>query len=95
MFEPKEIEPKLARVLQIQRELDLRKELYAELDAIVLELQAGGFKSADLEGMRLELVDNFEAKNTCFRPAGVKRFEIEIETVEKALKRAAKAARNG
>lgn len=82
---------KLARVLEIQRELDLRKALYAELDALVLELQTGGFSSADLEGMRLELVDNFaDGKNTVFRPAGVKRFEIKIEPVERALKREAK-----
>lgn len=88
-------ENKLARVLQIQRELDLRKELYAELDALVLELQAGGFKCAELEGMRLELVDNFTEKNTVFRPAGVKRYEIEIETVEKYLKRKAREQRHG
>jgi hypothetical protein len=88
------VNQKLARILDIQKELDLRKALYAELDALVLELQAGGFRSADLEGMRLELVDNFaEGKNTVFRPAGVKRFEIEIEPVEKALKREAKKSK--
>lgn len=88
---PAELNQKLARILSIQRELDLRKELYSELDALVLELQAGGFRSADLEGMRMELVDNFSEKNTCFRPAGIKRYEMEIEPTEKALKREAKA----
>ncbi len=88
-----EFKEKLARILSIQRELDVRKALYAELDTLVCELQAGGFKCADLEGMRLELVDNFaDGKNVCFRPAGVKRFEVDIEPVEKALKREAKRA---
>lgn len=90
------LDKKLARILSINAELEQRKALYAELDALVLELQAAGFKSADLEGMRLELVDNFaDGKNTVFRPAGVKRFEIDIEPVEKALKREAKNAKKG
>lgn len=82
---------KLAKVLSLIRELDMRKALYAELDALVLELQAGGFKTADLEGMRVELVDNFAESNVCFRPAGVKRYEITSEPIERALKREAKA----
>ena len=85
---------KLARILDIQAELDARKALYEELDNLVLELRAAGFTSTDLNGMRMELVDNFaEGKNTVFRPAGVKRFEMDIEPTEKALKREAKAAK--
>lgn len=81
----------LARILEIQRELDLRKALYDELDQKIMELQAGGFMSAELDGFRMELVDNFAAgNNTCFRPAGVKRFEVKIETLEAYLKRQAK-----
>lgn len=86
-----DIQAKLARVLDIQKELDLRKELYAELDDLILQLKAGGFTQADLEGQRIELVDNFDEKNTVFRPAGVKRFEITVEPLEKVLKREAKA----
>lgn len=85
------LEQKIARVIQIQAELDLRKELYAEMDALALALQAEGFEQLDLNGQRVTLVDNFLSKNTVFRPAGVKRFELEIEPIEKALKREAKA----
>ena len=74
---------KIARVLELQRELDLRKELYSELDRLTLELQQEGFRSQEVEGMLLELVDNFaDGKNTVFRPAGVKRFELKIKKVK-------------
>lgn len=87
---------KLKRVLEIQKELEVRKALYDELDRLTLELKAGGFVSAELEGLRLELIDNFaEGKNTCFRPAGVKRFEIDVEPLETYQKRVAKQARKG
>ncbi len=81
---------RLKRILDITAELEVRKALYTELDALVLELQAEGFKQTDLEGFRVELVDNFLEKNTVFRPAGVKRFEINVEPLDKVLKREAK-----
>lgn len=84
---------KLSRVLEIQRELDIRKELYAELDRITLELQESGFASAELDGLRIDLVDNFsEGKNTVFRPAGVKRFEIKVSDPNKKPKTKRKGA---
>lgn len=71
---------KLARVVELQAELDKRKELYAELDKLVLELQAEGFKSETVDGMFCELVDNFaDGKNTVWRVAGVKHYEIKIK----------------
>lgn len=73
---------KLARVLELQRELDVRKELYAELDRLTLELQAEGFVSEELDGLILELVDNFKSGNTVFRPAGVKRYELKVRKVK-------------
>lgn len=73
---------KLARLIELQKELDFRKELYAEQDRIVLELQAEGFQTAEFEGMVLELRDNFAEGNTVFRPAGVKRFELRIKKVK-------------
>lgn len=84
-------EQKIKRVLSIVQELEVRKELYAELDRLTLELQAANFTSTTLDGMFIELVDNFAGgKNTCFRPAGVKRFEM---TVEDEVKRAAREAK--
>lgn len=69
----------LKRVIDIQRELDLRKDLYAELDMLTMQLQAEGFESADLQGLHIELVDNFAKGNTVFRVAGVKHYEIKIK----------------
>lgn len=88
---------KLARVIEIQRELDARKTLYAELDLIIMQLQKEGFKEGvmyeGLEALFIELVDNFETGNVCYRPAGVKRFEIEVEAVADRERKAAKRAK--
>lgn len=51
---------RLARLLQIQEELDLRKALYAEYDQIVLELAHSGFTQAIIDDLVLELEDNLE-----------------------------------
>lgn len=83
----------LKRVLEIMHELETRKALYEELDALTLELQRAGFASADLEGQRLTLTDNFADSNTAFRPAFVRRYELKAEALEKALKREARAAK--
>lgn len=72
----------LARVIELQRELDIRKDLYTELDMLAMQLQDEGFKDAVLEGMVVTLVDNFLDVNTVFRPAGVKRFELKVKKVK-------------
>jgi len=74
----------LARVIELQAELDVRKALYEELDMLTIQLQSEGFKDAELEGQVITLVDNFEVNNTCFRPAGVKRFELKVKKVKGA-----------
>lgn len=80
---------RLARLLQIQEELDLRKALYAEYDQIVLELAHSGFVSAIIDDLVLELEDNFKDTNTGWTSAAVKRFELRVETKEKREKRLA------
>jgi hypothetical protein len=72
----------LCRVIELQRELDIRKALYDELDMLTIQLQAEGFKDAELSGLVISLVDNFEKTNTAFRPAGVKRFELKVKKVK-------------
>ncbi len=72
----------LARVLELNRELDVRKALYTELDMLTMQLQDEGFRDAELDGMLVTLVDNFEKSNTAFRPAGVKRFELRIKAAK-------------
>ncbi len=72
----------LSRVIELQRELDIRKDLYTELDMLVMQLQSEGFVDAEFEGYLLKVVDNFADTNTCFRPAGVKRFELKLKKVK-------------
>ena len=69
----------LARVIEIQAELDVRKALYEELDMLTVQLQDEGFVREHFGDLIVELVDNFSKSNTAFRPAGVKRFELRIK----------------
>lgn len=70
------------RILDIQRELDVRKALFDELEMLTLQLQADGFETATLDGFVVDLVDNFAKGNVVFRPAGVKRFEVKVKAVK-------------
>jgi len=83
----------IERLATIEMTLNAVKSLYNEKDSLTLELK-------DLMGVGVELthgdaiikvVDNFAEKNTVFRTAGVKRFELEIDSVsarvEKLLKK--------
>lgn len=72
----------LARVIQLQDELDIRKSLYDELDMLTIQLQADGFVNAELDGLVFTLVNNFEKGNTVFRVAGVKHYEIKVKKVK-------------
>jgi hypothetical protein len=82
---------KLSRLIEIQRELDLRKALYAEYDALVMDLAREGFRSAEVDGLVLSLEDAFSEGNTGWTSAAVRRFSVSIETKEKVKKRAARA----
>lgn len=84
---------RLARLIEIQRELDLRKALYAEYDQIVLELAHSGFERTVIDGLVLELCDNFKDSNTGWTSAAVKRYEVEILDKEKYEKRQARRAK--
>jgi len=72
----------LKRIIRIQAELDIRKALYDELDMLTVQLQAEGFISAEMDGLRIELIDNFASGNTVFRPAGVKHFEVKVKPLK-------------
>lgn len=65
------------RARSIRQQLDEVKPLYNELDQITLALmnaQAIVRKHGDRFGV--ELVDNFADKNTAFRVAAIRRFEL-------------------
>lgn len=76
------LKAKLQEVLQLKAEIELRTEAYEKLDAIAAELREQNFRVADLNGQTITLEDNFESKNTVFRPAGVKRFEFKVKKVK-------------
>lgn len=89
----KEQEKQLRRLIEIQKELDLRKALYAEYDEIVLSLARSGFDHAVVDDLVCDLKDNFAETNTGWTRSAVKRYEVEIITKELAAKRAARAAK--
>lgn len=70
----------IERALKIQQELEHNKPLYKEMDEIIIQLAREGFTGADLGNIQVELVDNFEEKNTCFKVAGVKRFDLKVKS---------------
>jgi len=82
--------PKIKRLLQIRAELKANKPLYAELDAIIVELSKKVKREYVVDGLKIEIVDNFETKNTCFRPAAVKRFDVKVTPVGKTKKKGSK-----
>ncbi len=67
---------KLKKVLDLKRELDERKKLYAEFDKALLELKDSGFVSEVIEGREYRLVDNFAESNTGWTAAAVKRYDL-------------------
>lgn len=69
----------VARAIEINKELEKIKPLYAELDLITIQLMKLNFTNAFHNGKSVLLVDNFKEKNTCFRTTSVKRFELKIE----------------
>lgn len=88
---PGKIDPvkefKLRRLIEIQKELDLRKALFTEYDLIVMDLAKEGFSNAEIEGLVLTLEDKFATGNTGWTSAAVKRYEMKIEPREKVEKR--------
>jgi len=64
------------RVMEILAKLEETKPLYAELDKLLLILAQSEFNHMQHGDGFMILVDNFSEKNTAFRAAGVRRFEL-------------------
>ena len=79
----RDISRKLFRIMYLKQKLESVKPLYEEIDRLTMELvSAKKLPKALVLGkdyVAVELVDNFAEKNTVFRPAGVKRFEIKFK----------------
>ncbi len=73
------LEQLLDKAIETQLQIDSVKDLYKEMDAIIDKLISSGFETLSYKGRVISLIDNFKNKNTCFRVAGIKRFELKIE----------------
>lgn len=71
----------LERLLTLTEEITKLKALYEEYDLIVLRLHSLGFTEAECGGKTLTLQDNFKEKNTAYRVAFVKRFDVKVTSV--------------
>ncbi len=72
----------VGRAIEIQRELDVRKLLYKELDQVLLELAELGFRELEWGDLIYKLTDNFKEKNTGWTSSAVRRFELKAEKKE-------------
>jgi hypothetical protein len=91
-----ELMTNLKRIAEIKQILETNKPLYDEMDNIVSRIAKGGLGSGTsqrVDNMVFTMIDNFDSKNTVFRPCGVKRFEIMVETQDEYLETLAKAAK--
>ena len=67
-------------ILCLLKEVEGYKEAYKKLDILMQTLIDSGVRELTLDsGDTLEIVDNFKDKNTVFRPAAVRRFEVRIK----------------
>lgn len=89
----KPVDPRFAKLLDIQHELDTRKLLYAEFDKIVLSLVADGVLSAEMENEVLEIVDHFASENVGWTRSAVRRYDLEVTPKALIEKRARLAAK--
>lgn len=84
------------RIKDLKDQLEQVKPLYAELDDLIIELgeevEIGETLKTD-DDRFVTLIDNFADKNTVFKVAGVRRFDVELLTAEELAKKVAKAVK--
>ena len=86
----------LARLLMLKAQTEAMKAVYEEIDQLtaMLMAQVGLNNEQQFGGKAVTVIDNFAEKNTVYRPAAVKRFDLDIEDLaERAAKAAKKAAK--
>lgn len=73
------VESLMKRLIKLQKKIEEVKPVYEEIDQITMHI-AKAKKSGDVvysnDRVEYRLQDNFSNKNTAFRVAAVKRFEI-------------------
>jgi hypothetical protein len=73
----------VARLAEVEAVLDVTKKLYAERDELTLKLKemVGIDYEVSSGDIVFKVVDNFAEKNTVFRPAGVRRFDLVTDSL--------------
>lgn len=90
------VESIINRIEEVKSEIEKMSSLYEELDKLTMQLNgsvAVGEELLTKNGNTIILKDNFQDKNTVFRPAAVKRFEVELLTPEELQKQKDKEAK--
>jgi len=88
-----------SRLAEIESALGLMKKLYEEKEQLTLQLKelVGTEQEVVVGDMIIKVVDNFAEKNTVFKAAAVKRYDLEVDSLYarqvKADKEAEKAAK--
>lgn len=79
MANKKNLTKLIERAIEIQAILEDVKSLYRELDDITLALIENDIFHASHKGYEISVVDNFAIKNTVFRIARVKRYDLKVD----------------
>lgn len=70
---------KLQELLRVYDALEERKALFLELDRLILELREAGVTEGSVGDRTVTIVDQYEAKNTAWTSAAVRRFNVKVE----------------
>lgn len=85
------------RIAELKSQIDGMKHMYEELEQLTIQLVKMNTQLntpiPTFDGNYLILQDNFADKNTVFRPAAVKRFDVDILTQEELDKKIIKEAK--
>lgn len=94
----------LARLAEVEAALGLMKKLYEEKELLTMQLKqlVPVGQEVTYGDFVFSVVDNFAEKNTVFRPAAVKRFDLQVDSLmaraikaDKEAEKLAKKAKKG
>lgn len=74
-----ELKEKIEEALEISEVLAMIKPLYARFDALTLDFIAAGITNQIIDGYKINIIDNYADRNTTFKVASFKHFDLKIE----------------
>ncbi len=81
-----ELKQKIEEALEISEVLALVKPLYARFDAITLDFIAAGISNQVVDGYKINIIDNYADRNTTFKVASFKHYDLKIEKMFATLR---------